>query len=343
VTETAVRATFRSQARACGRLGSPLMERLLNGLAEALSPGTAVADRVLGWQGEPGPAGDAVALRLAGGLHALILTGEDAGLGAAYATDDPVPAVMEALVRDEAHLLRWLDQPPQTNEVRRSAPLMAAAHVIAARFRRPLVLSELGCSGGLNLMWDRCRLDLPDGPRGEGPILLKPDWQGGLLPAAPFVIAGRAGVDLNPLDPVEDRLRLLAYLWPDQPDRLNRTQAALDEAARLRPPLVRGDAAEWLERRLAVQMPGKVHVVFHTVAWQYFPPETKLRCRAALEVAGVRASEDAPLAHLSMEADGRADGAALRLRLWPGAGEVMLGRACFHGHWVRWGDEGAQG
>ncbi|WRH63852.1 MAG: DUF2332 family protein [Fuscovulum sp.] len=343
MTEAAVRAAFRSQARACGRLGSPLMERLLNGLAESLSPGTAVADRVLAWQGEPGPAGDAVALRLAGGLHALILTGEDAGLAAAYATDDPVPAVMEALVRHEAHLLRWLDQPPQTNEVRRSAPLMAAAHVIAARFGRPLVLSELGCSGGLNLMWDRCRLDLPDGPRGEGPIRLQPDWQRGLPPAAPFVIAGRAGVDLNPLDPVKDRLRLLAYLWPDQPDRLNRTRAALDEAARLRLSLVRGDAAEWLERRLAVQMPGKVHVVFHTVAWQYFPPETQLRCRAALEAAGARASEDAPLAHLSMEADGRADGAALRLQLWPGAGEMTLGRACFHGRWVRWGDEGAQG
>jgi hypothetical protein len=319
------------------------MERLLNGLADALSPGTAVAARVLAWQGEPGPAGDAVALRLAGGLHALILTGEDARLGAAYATDDPVPAVMEALVRHEAHLLRWLDQPPQTNEVRRSAPLLAAAHVIAARFGRPLVLSELGCSGGLNLMWDRCCLDLPDGPRGEGPIRLKPDWQGGLPPAAPFVIAGRAGVDLNPLDPIDDRLRLLAYLWPDQPDRLNRTRAALDEAARLRLSLVRGDAAEWLERRLAVQMPGKVHVVFHTVAWQYFPPETQLRCRAALEAAGARASEDAPLAHLSMEADGRADGAALRLQLWPGAGEMTLGRACFHGRWVRWGDEGAQG
>lgn len=319
------------------------MERLLLGLAEALSPGMAVADRVLRWQGEPGPAGDAVALRLAGGLHALILMGEDAGLAAAYAAGDPLPAVMEALVRHEAHLLRRLDQPPQTNEVRRSAPLIAAAHVIAARFGWPLVLSELGCSGGLNLMWDRCRLDLPDGPRGAGPIRLQPEWQGELPPAAPFAIAGRAGVDLNLLDPAEDRLRLLAYLWPDQPDRLIRTRVALDEAAGLRPPLARGDAAVWLEQRLAVQMPGKVHVVFHTVAWQYFPPQTQLRCRDALAAAGARASEEAPLAHLSMEADGSADGAALRLRLWPGAGAVTLGRACFHGRWVRWGDAGAGG
>jgi hypothetical protein len=318
------------------------MERLLTGLAEALSPGMAVADRVLGWQGDPGPAGDAVALRLAGGLHALILTGEDAGLAAAYATDDPLPAVMNALQRHEAHLLCWLDQPPQTNEVRRSAPLIAAAHVIAARFGPPLVLSELGCSGGLNLMWDRCRLDLQDGPRGAGPIRLQPDWQGHLPPKAAFAIVGRAGVDVNPLDPVQDRLRLLAYLWPDQPDRLIRTRAALEEAARVRPALARGDAAAWLERRLAAPMPGKVHVVFHTVAWQYFPPETQFRCVAALEAAGAEASENAPLAHLSMEADGRADGAALRLRLWPGAGEVVLGRACFHGRWVRWGGGDAQ-
>ncbi|NGQ92262.1 DUF2332 family protein [Rhodobacter sp. HX-7-19] len=337
MTEAGVRAAFRSQARACGRLGSPLMERLMAGLAEGLMPGSAVADRILGWQGEPGPAGDAVPLRLAGGLHALILDGADAGLAAAYAGGDPVAAALAALGRHEAHLLRWLDQPPQTNEVRRSAPLCAAGHVIAARFGLPLALSELGCSGGLNLMWDRCRLSLPGEVRGEGLILLMPEWEGALPPPAPFAIAERRGVDINPLDPARDRLRLLAYLWPDQPDRLLRTEAALAEAVRLRPVLERGDAADWLERRLEVPMPGRVHVVFHTVAWQYFPPGTQARCDAALKAAGARATEAAPLAHLAMEADGRPDGAALTLRLWPGGERRALGRACFHGRWLRWG------
>lgn len=316
------------------------MERLLAGLAEGLAPGAAVADRVLGWPGEAGPAGDAVPLRLAGGLHALVLTGADAVLAAAYRGGDPVEAALAALRRHEAHLLRWLDQPPQTNEVRRSAALVAAGHVIATRFGMPLVLSELGCSAGLSLMWDRCRLTLPGTVRGEGPILLQPEWDGALPPATPFAIADRRGVDLNPLDPVEDRLRLLAYLWPDQPDRRERTEAALAEVARLRPAVARGDAAGWLEARLAAPLPGRVHVVFHTVAWQYFPPETQARCRAALAQAGARATAAAPVAHLAMEADGQADGAALTLRLWPGEGEMALGRVCFHGRWLRWAGEG---
>ena len=336
MTEAGIRAAFRSQARACARLGSPLMERLLAGLAEQLAPGSPVADRVLGWPGEAGPAGDAVPLRLAGGLHALILTGADAALAAAYRDGDPVGEALAALLRHEAHMMRWLDQPPQTNEVRRSAALVAAAHGIAARFGMPLELSELGCSAGLNLLWDRCRLTLPGEVRGAGPIPLHPEWEGALPPPVPFAIAGRGGVDLNPLDPVADRLRLMAYLWPDQPDRAAWTGTALAEVARLRPVLARGDAAAWLERRLSQPLPGRVHVVFHTIAWQYFPPETQARCTAALEAAGERATHAAPLAHLAMEADGRADGAALTLRLWPGGGVLDLGRACFHGRWVRW-------
>ncbi len=336
MTEARIRAAFRSQARACARLGSPLMERLLAGLAEGLRPGSAVADRVLDWQGDAGPAGDAVPLRLGGGLHALILTGADEELAEAYAGGDPVAAALEAMERHAAHLMHWLDQPPQTNEVRRSAALVAGAHVIAARFGLPLVLSELGCSGGLNLMWDRCRLTLPGEVRGAGPIRLTPEWEGALPPATPFTIVDRRGVDLNPLDPVLDRLRLLAYLWPDQPDRRDRTEAALGEVARLRPGVERGDAADWLEGRLVEPMPGRAHVVFHTIAWQYFPPETQARCAAALDAAGARATEAAPLAHLAMEADGRSDGAALTLRLWPGGETMALGRACFHGRWVRW-------
>ncbi|NBE06603.1 DUF2332 domain-containing protein [Paragemmobacter ruber] len=340
MTEAHVRAAFRSQARACGRLGSPLMERLLAGLADGLRPGSPVADRVLGWQGEAGPAGDAVPLRLAGGLHALILTGADAALATAYRRGAPVAEALAALDRHAAYLMDWLDQPPQTNEVRRSAALVAAGHEIAARFGLPLELSELGCSAGLNLLWDRCRLTLPGEARGAGPILLHPDWDGPLPPSVPFAIAGRAGVDLNPLDPVADRLRLLAYLWPDQPDRAERTEAALVEVAHLRPVLTRGDAADWLQRRLAGPLPGRVHVVFHTIAWQYFPPATQARCTAALEAAGARATEAAPLAHLALEADGQADGAALTLRMWPGGELAALGRVCFHGRWVRWAGTG---
>lgn len=331
----AVRQAFRDQAAACATLGSPLMQRLMSGLAVALRPGDPVSDRVLGWQGDPSSRGDSVPLRLAGGLHALILTGQAPDLATLYRTDaDPTGTAIATIHRHPAFLLDWLALPPQTNEVRRSAPLIAAAHWLTARFGLPLVLSELGASSGLNLLFDRYALTVHG--RTYGPtdpaLALTPDWTGPLPPLATPAILDRRGTDLNPLDPVRDRLRLLAYLWPDQPDRIARTQAALDLAASLRAPLDRADAADWLERRLATPRNGALHLVFHTVAWQYFPQDTQARAVAAMTAAG----RHSPVVRLAMETDHQTPGAALSLTLWPGGETIPMGRADFHGRWVDW-------
>jgi hypothetical protein len=98
----------------------------------------------------------------------------------------------------------------------------------------------------------------------------------------------------------------------------------------------RGDAAPWLAHRLAEPQPRRLHLVYHTVAWQYFPPETQDACLSALERAGARATPDAPLARLAMEADGLRDGAGLSLTLWPDGQTLALGRIDFHGRWLRW-------
>jgi hypothetical protein len=316
------------------------MARLLAGLAEGLQPGTPVADQVLGWQGDPSSRADSVPLRLAGGLHALILTGQDPDLAAAYSLpdSDPTGAALAALARHPDFLLDWLKSPPQTNEVRRSAVLIAAAHWLTARFGKPLVLSELGASAGLNLLWDHYALDLAGQHHGpaDAVLTLAPDWTGPLPPLATPTVIDRAGVDLNPLDPMSDRLRLLAYLWADQPERLARTRAALDLAANVRPKVERSDAADWLEARLQTRHEGAVHVVYHTIAWQYFPPDTDARARSALARAGAAATTRAPIAHLGFEADNASPGAGLTLTLWPGGETIRLGRADFHGRWVDW-------
>lgn len=331
-----VRAAFLRQAEAGASLGSPLMDRLMSGLASGLVPGDPVADAVLGWPGDPSSMADAVPLRLAGGLHALVLTGADPALAAAYAKPgaDPTGPALAAIRRHPARLLDWLASPPQTNEVRRSAVLIAAAHWLTARFGLPLVLSELGASAGLNLLWDHYALRVGDRTLGpaDPTLILTPDWTGPLPPKAAPRILDRRGVDLNPLDPVTDRLRLLAYVWADQADRLARTRTALDLAARQPPPIDRGDAADWLESRLQARRDGALHLVCHTVAWQYFPPRTQARARAAIRAAGQRS----PVAHLAMEADDRTPGAALTLTLWPGGESLPLGRADFHGRWVDW-------
>lgn len=334
---------FRDQARSCATLGSPFTARLLDGLAGAIRPGTALTDRLLGWDGDVSSAGASLPLRLAGGLHALVRLGRDAELATAYADpaiDAPrlTAVALAAMGRHQAFLLDWIESPPQTNEVRRSAVLIAAAHLLTARHGLPLILSELGASAGLNLLWDRYALEV--GGESFGPadpvLTLTPVWTGPLpAPCAP-VVAERGGADINPLDPGADRLRLLSYIWADQADRISRTEAALAEAQRLRPQVDRGDAAAWLSRRLAAARPGYLHLVCHTIAWQYFPPETQAKGRALLAEAGARATPEAPLAHLEMEGDGKAPGAGLALTVWPGGVRHALGRADFHGRWVDW-------
>ena len=76
-------------------------------------------------------------------------------------------------------------------------------------------------------------------------------------------------------------------------------------------------------------------MVFHTVAWQYFPAETQAACTASLEAAGAGLGPGTTLAQVAMEADG-GRGAALTVRLWPGGARVTLARIDFHGRWVEW-------
>ncbi len=68
-------AAFRQQAVWCRQLGSPLTGLLMDVLAERLDHSTAVGRRVLDWPGRPAAGNDAVPLRLAGGLHALMAPG----------------------------------------------------------------------------------------------------------------------------------------------------------------------------------------------------------------------------------------------------------------------------
>lgn len=333
----------RAQATACAALGSPFMSRLLSILAEKLAPGSAVADRLLNWPTDRlGP--DAAALRLTGALHYLVLSGQAPMLARLYeqpdaATDSQLWRIVDAAMRlHAAEIFRTLECAPQTNELRRSAVLIATAHWLSARFKLPLVLSELGSAAGLNLLWDSYTLEIGESRFGayDRSVLLTPAWSGDLPEPVVPVIRARAGVDLNPLDPDSDRLRLLSYLWPDQPARLESTIRALDLASALKPEIARANVIDWLEARLARPVPKAIHLVFHTIAWQYFTADDQARGLALLARAGAQCRADEPLAHFSMEDDGEGPGAALVLHLWPQNHRFDLGRADFHGRWVEW-------
>lgn len=334
---------FLSQARSCETLGSPFMGQLLRLLAQIWPAESTIGKVCTNWPGpDIGPNGASLPLRIAGGLHALILLERAPELTASYppnhVSDDQLgAAALAALNNHESFLLDWIQSPPQTNEVRRSAALIATGHWLAGRYDLPFIVSELGASAGLNLMWDKFAVHTSAGRLGpaNAPLTLRPDWSGTLPARARLRVTDRRGVDLNPLDSrkPDHALRLLAYLWPDQPHRAELTRAAI---ATQDAPVDRGDAIDWLAQRLLSVPAGHLHLIYHTIAWQYFPSDVALRGTRIIEAAGARATSETPLAWLALESDANPDGAALTLRLWPGDQTILLGRSDYHGRWVRW-------
>lgn len=344
-TEAAVRAAFAWQAEWATRLGSPFMEKLCRLLGERLDRSTEIGRRVLDWPGRADAVSDALPLRLAGGLHALVRCGGAPGLADCYppnplADEEALWAALGPALA-EPDLLRWLDSAPQTNEVGRSAVLMSGLLVVANLFAQPLELLELGASAGLNLVLDRYGYDLGGVRAGEpdSPLQLTPEWKGAPPPEAPVRVARRRGVDLHPLDPRRDGGRLLAYVWPDQARRLAQLEAALALAAEDPPQVDPGDAADWVEARLGEPSEtGVTRVVLHSIAFQYFPDGTKARIAAAMEQAGAAATVEAPLAWLRYEHDGE-ERISLRLKAWPSGEDRLLAYCHPHGSSVRWLEE----
>ncbi|SMR70678.1 hypothetical protein SAMN04488030_0290 [Aliiroseovarius halocynthiae] len=335
-----LRDAFTYQAESNRQLGSPFTARVLDLLAQSLRPGTPLTDRMFDWPGDLGPSGQSLPLRFLAGLHALVLTGNCAPLVTAYPAnptpnDDQLSAALNVALSDHADVLnQWLDLPPQTNEVRRAAVMISMGHWLAAQYDLPMRVYELGASAGLNLMWDRFALQVGDGQLGpeDAPVLLTPDWRADLPTGALPTVLSRRGVDLMPMDITDpdDLLRMSSYLWADQPERLARSRAA---AAIFDAHVDQGDAAEWLEAQLKNVAQDHLTLIYHTIAWQYFPPATQDRCLAAIETAAQRG----PIAHLSMEADEQdAPGAAITLTLWPEGRKLTFGRVDFHGRWVDW-------
>lgn len=337
-----IREAFALQAKACAELGSPFMAQLLSVIGERMQPGSVVADRILNWKGDVSPFGQSVPLRLAGALHALVLSGD--AIKALYPpnqidSDTLWRAVNHAFERESDRILAFLKSPPQTNEVRRAAAIVPGLHAVAARFRRPIILVEIGCSGGLNLRADQFLVRARSAELGpqSSPAHITPDWSGAMPTVGTPEVIDRIGVDINPLIPTvpSDAERLLAYLWPDQPDRMARTRAAITLANDYPARIVTADASEWLEKGLDDLNPEAVVFLFHTIAWQYLPEDRRRIGEGHLARAGAARRANAPLVRFAMEADG-GTGAGLTLTVWPSGKTISLGRADFHGRWIEW-------
>ncbi|WP_090377565.1 DUF2332 domain-containing protein [Natronobacterium texcoconense] len=222
---------------------------------------------------------------LFGAVHALLLAGVDHPLVEFYptctddavdpTTRDPFPAFREFCLSHEDRIREIVgSRRVQTNEVGRSAVLFPAFKSAVDRgAATPIALVEIGTSAGLNLYWDRFRYEYegyaacgdPESPvtiettvRGDG---VPPRWD------RPPEIARRVGIDVNPLDVTDpaDARWLRALVIPDQAQRFERLDDAIELVADDPPQLVAGDALEVLPDVLS-EIPDRFDVfVFSTL------------------------------------------------------------------------------
>lgn len=338
-----IRAAFRQQAEMCRASGSPMTAELLVALGDVIDASTHSGAAVLSWPGDP--IADALMLRLTGGLHALARSGQDDELTRFYAQQKgDLPRILKRVLKDwDDWILPWLDRPPQTNEVGRAAALWPGMMRIARRFGPRMEWIEIGASAGLNLNMDHFGYRLGGVVAGDlrSPLQLMPDWMGADPDVSDVIVADRLGIDLNPLDVTDAAIadRLMAYSWPDQRDRMTRTQTAIAMAQKTPPPLVKGNAMDLLEPLLAEQQAeGRTRVIYHSIALQYFTEEQRMAVRDMIEAAGARATPARPLAWLSLEFQTQgAPLAELRLRCWPGTGVTeTLAHVHAHGAMLTW-------
>ena len=337
-------SALREQVKQCAEMGSQLYAELLSRAAADLDAGGVVARLLADWRGHP--VLDALPMRLMGAAHWLVLEGSAPELATHYPSVGGRPELPEAadafiavLENHEDWVRARLDEPVQTNEVRRSAALLGGFLHLAETTGLPLRLFEIGASAGLNLFWDHHRYAL--GPHRWGNpqarLRLETDWRGP-APAldAPLRVVARRGCDLSPVDLSDpgDTRRLESFLWADRPERLDRFRSAADVVRRADLEVERGAASLWLERVLE-PAPGTTSVLFQSVMWWYLSEAERAGVTRAVHAAGERSRGDAPLAWLRMEGASLKQ-AELRVSLWPGGEDRLLGTCEFHGAWVRW-------
>ncbi len=339
------RKYFEVQARSCMRDGSPLYGALIGRVGEDHSSGGIVADLLENWEGNP--ILQAVAMRLMGAVHHLVLAGEAPELARHYPSAGGKPQypkvedVFIATLREHRDFIaKRLGLPVQTNEVRRSAALLGGFLSVAAATRLPLRVLEIGASAGLNQLWDRYRYELGPHHWGDpqGEPLLTTDWRGP-APAldAPLSVAARHACDLSPLDlsDTQSRRHLETFIWPDQPERRERFMRAADAVLAAGVQIDRSQALPWLAARLAEPVLKVATVVFHSVVWHYIDPEEQHGIEALMERVGEASDADTPLAWLRMEARSFA-ACELRLRIWPTGEDRLLATCGSHGQYVEW-------
>jgi hypothetical protein len=251
-------------------------------------------------------------LQLLAALHYLVLAGR-------ASWDD-----VRSALRDERDFVRdWVaTERVQTNEVQRCWWLVPC-FVQAARSRGidEVDCLELGCSGGLNLIWDRYGYAYAGGSY-PGELVLRGEERTPAPHGALPRVRSRVGVDQAPPDlrRDEDVLYLKAFVWAGQEDRLARLDAAVELWRRDPPEIVVGDMLD----ELPALLERGPNLVWSTAALNYLPPERQQAVRDLLAESGAA----------FVETWRPADGSHDYYGLYVDGREVA--HAEFHGAWLDW-------
>lgn len=335
-------AEIARMARVAIDLGSPFVGAVLAAGLRQLHRAPHSEAVITHWEGDAAAA--ALAMRFNAALHFLARRGNPPALAALYrhAHDDFDGAIGEALAAEDDLVAGFLRRTPQTNEVGRSGAIVAALMQVRRQFGMPFELFELGSSCGLNLNLGRYGFDLGGVLAGDrhSPVQVVPDWTGPAPLPAPLEVVSAEGVDLNPLSATDAATceRLMAYIFADQPQRLHRLEEALGMARRHPPAIERGDASEWLARKLATpQAEGVCRVVMHSMVLQYLPPRDRSAVVAMIRDAGQYATRERPLAWVGFEWTETRSEVRLSLSWFPGGEERRVLAVCHpYGNAVDW-------
>jgi hypothetical protein len=210
-------------------------------------------------------------------------------LHAALRDDAPeATAITDAALRvalDPARTGLWTSlslRRVQTNETSRAlAWLWPAALAKCSAGGRPLVLVDVGCSAGLNLIADK----LPGAWTTGGATPLE-------VAEGPRVV-GRIGLDERPLDVAnsDDAKWLRACVWPGETQRRQRLDAAIEAFERMRGgpdhvEVVRRDciaAASLARAAVATAPPDTLTIVYQTMMSGYLDAASRAAFEGSLE------------------------------------------------------------
>ena len=322
----------------------------MRGAAESAASGGVVAELFEGLSVAPG---SVPSLRLMAALHASVLEGSAGELAEYYPTPGRAQpptgawhAASRLLHERSADMRGAVARTVQTNEPGRSVALFGVLLWLGERFGQPVRLLEIGASAGLCLIPDHYAYVVSGARLGDpqAELVFAEPWVGTPVANPPAAaealrVVERAGCDLEPLDlrSEDDHRTALSYIWPDELDRMERFRLAADAFVADPVPIDRASADEWLSGRLRIPVEGTLTVIWQSVVRQYLGEDVKSAVAETIETAGLKATEDAPVAWATMEPTkdhlGEFD---VRCTLWPRGKTASLGPAGNHGPPVRW-------